>query len=160
MSPRSSTASTSTSIGSSVVAVSPAAGYVNATVGAVVSAPVGSRCASERRTRSLRFAVLTCSRPKPNVTVSRVEIAAPPDWVCGGSVAKSSSTRSCRSGFCTAMPDQLRRRVGDLARGSPIPLASWFGSLPEPVSSVIGPMPSNSPPVAGATGTALNVDVP
>ena len=43
MSPRSSTASTSTSTGSETLTVAPASGRSHVTVGAAVSAPVGSR---------------------------------------------------------------------------------------------------------------------
>ena len=40
-----------------------------------------------RLTSSLRVAWSTCSRPKPNVTVSRVEMIAPPLAVWAGVVA-------------------------------------------------------------------------
>ncbi len=55
------------------------AGYLNPLiVGGVVSGVVGSRCVMARLTTSLRCAWLSCSRPKPNVTESRVERTAPP----------------------------------------------------------------------------------
>ena len=88
MSPRSSNVVSSISTGSRGVASDRFAGYLNpTTVGGVVSAPVGSRCAIARRTSSLRVAWLTCSRPKPSVTVSRVDMIAPPLFDCAGSVA-------------------------------------------------------------------------
>ena len=87
MSPRSSYAVSSSSTGSRGVAVDRLAGYLKPTiVGAVVSLPVGSRCAIERRTSSLRVASSTCSSPKPKVTASRVEMIAPPLAVWAGVV--------------------------------------------------------------------------
>jgi hypothetical protein len=53
-----------------------------------------------------------------------------------------------------------RRRVSDLARGRLIRLTSSFGSLPDAVSTVIGPMPSKMPPAMGLTGPALRFDRP
>ena len=147
MSPRSSAAVTSTSTGSrGVAANASAAGHLNATGdGAVVSAVVGSRCDSERATSSLRVAAGTCSRPNPNTTVSAVERAKPPACVCV--VLTSSSIFSWRSGSLGEMPVQLRSRVGDFARGALMPLASSFGSLPEPASGVNGAMPLKMLPV-------------
>ena len=79
MSPRSSTASTSISTGSAALTVAPSPGRSHVTVGSASSAPVGSRCAIARRTRSLRIVVeAICSRPKPSETESRVEMIAPP----------------------------------------------------------------------------------
>ena len=130
------------------------AGHLNATgVGAVVSAEVGSRCCIARATSALRVSVPTCSSPNPNVTVSAVERANPPACVCG--VVTSSSIFSCRNGSWTEMPDQLRSRVGDLARGAATPLASWLGSLPEPLSTVIGPTPAKMLPATGSIGWPL-----
>ena len=79
MSPRSSTGSTSISTGSAALTVAFSPGRSQVTVGAVVSAAVGSRCAIARRTTSLRRpGDAICSRPKPSDTESRVEMIAPP----------------------------------------------------------------------------------
>ena len=87
MSPRSSNAVSSRSTGSAGVPCQFCVGYFQpTTVGAVVSAVVGSRCVMARLTSSLRVVSVTCSRPKPNVTVSRVERIAPPLAVWAGVV--------------------------------------------------------------------------
>ena len=89
MSPRSSNAVSSSSTGSRGVAVERLAGYLKPTiVGGVVSAPVRQQVLHRARaTSSLRVAWSTCSRPKPNVTASRVVMIAPPLAVCAGGVA-------------------------------------------------------------------------
>ena len=63
------------------------------------------------------------------------------------------------------MPDQLYSRVGSFGRGCVIPLTSWFGSLPEPVSIVSGIVAGSMPSkmLAGRSSTAVpggNVVVP
>ena len=79
MSPRSSAASISISTGSATPTSAFSAGRSHETVGAAVSALVGSRWPIMRRTSSVRAAVsVTCSRPKPTDTESRVEMIAPP----------------------------------------------------------------------------------
>src|SRR3954452_19649343 len=63
------------------------------------------------------------------------------------------------------MLDMLRRRVGDLKRGSGNPVVGfWVGSMSAPkptdVSSVIVAMPSSRPPALAVTAALLYVVVP
>ena len=89
------------------------------------------------------------------MTVSRVETATPPFAVCAGVVWTSSSARSWRSGCCDVTLESVRRRVNDFARGSGLPDASTFGSLPAVVSTANGASPAKMPLPTGATAAPL-----
>ena len=113
-------------------------------VGAVVSAVAGSRCVMARATSSLRVARSTCSRPKPKVTVSRVEMIAPPVGRLGrgrGVVGLDRLLAQRLVGPRRAPVAQAHRRLGQ--RGA-VPSAFWFGSLPAVASTVNGVMPAKN----------------
>ena len=79
----------------------------------------------------------TCSRPKPNVTVSRVEMIAPPVAFCDrGGRSRPGSLLAQRLVVCRRA--QLRRRSARLGCGSGVPSAFWFGSFVGRSSIAIG----------------------
>ena len=101
----------------------------------------------------------TCSRPKPNAIVSRVEIAAPPWVVCAGVVGEVQlglllAQRLLQAGL-ERIPVSVRRRVTDFVRGVALPSRSCVGSLPAAVSTVNGATPAKIESAVGAIGAAL-----